>query len=403
MNNALTPALEKKRVLLCVGSGGVGKTTISATLALRAAVDGRSSLVCTIDPAKRLANSLGLNALGNVEAQVPAAVLEPLGVKPKGKLHAMMLDMKATWDDLITRYAPPDKREKILANRFYQSLSSALAGSQEYIAMEKLWELRTKRDYELIVLDTPPTAHALDFLEAPNRVLDFLDNEAAKWLLTPALAAGKIGLSLFSLGSSYVAKTISKFTGTETLQELAGFMMAIAPMNESFRERARGVRELLEAESTGFVLVTSPGRERLDEVTHFHRLLKQNRMEVVALVVNRVHPMPGPELWEEAKGLIPSRRVKVEETLRELTVLAEQDLRGIAELRAATPGTPIIQVPRFELDVHDVAALWRTGRYLLGDEVIPTAPAPALSEPPTANPTPLPSGEGQGEGTRPPG
>ena len=403
MNNALTPALEKKRVLLCVGSGGVGKTTISATLALRAAVDGRSSLVSTIDPAKRLANSLGLNALGNVEAQVPASVLEPLGVKPKGKLHAMMLDMKATWDDLITKYAPPDKREKILANRFYQSLSSALAGSQEYIAMEKLWELRTKRDYELIVLDTPPTAHALDFLEAPNRVLDFLDNEAAKWLLTPALAAGKIGLSLFSLGSSYVAKTISKFTGTETLQELAGFMMAIAPMNESFRERARGVRELLEAESTGFVLVTSPGRERLDEVTHFHRLLKQNRMEVVALVVNRVHPMPGPELWEEAKGLIPSRRVKVEETLRELTVLAEQDLRGIAELRAATPGTPIIQVPRFELDVHDVAALWRTGRYLMGDEVIPTAPAPALSEPPTANPTPLPSGEGQGEGTRPPG
>jgi len=403
MNNALTPALEKKRVLLCVGSGGVGKTTISATLALRAAVDGRSSLVCTIDPAKRLANSLGLNALGNVEAQVPASVLEPLGVKPKGKLHAMMLDMKATWDDLITKYAPPDKREKILANRFYQSLSSALAGSQEYIAMEKLWELRTKRDYELIVLDTPPTAHALDFLEAPNRVLDFLDNEAAKWLLTPALAAGKIGLSLFSLGSSYVAKTISKFTGTETLQELAGFMMAIAPMNESFRERARGVRELLEAESTGFVLVTSPGRERLDEVTHFHRLLKQNRMEVVALVVNRVHPMPGPELWEEAKGLIPSRRVKVEETLRELTVLAEQDLRGIAELRAATPGTPIIQVPRFELDVHDVAALWRTGRYLMGDEVIPTAPAPALSEPSTADPTPLPSGEGQGEGTRPPG
>jgi anion-transporting ArsA/GET3 family ATPase len=393
MNNALTPALEKKRVLVCVGSGGVGKTTISATLALRAAVDGRSSLVCTIDPAKRLANSLGLRALGNVEAQVPASVLEPLGVKPKGKLHAMMLDMKATWDDLITKYAPPDKRERILANRFYQSLSSALAGSQEYIAMEKLWELRTKRDYELIVLDTPPTAHALDFLEAPNRVLDFLDNEAAKWLLTPALAAGKIGLSLFSLGSSYVAKTISKFTGTETLQELAGFMMAIAPMNESFRERARGVRELLEAESTGFVLVTSPGRERLDEVTHFHRLLKQNRMEVVALVVNRVHPMPGPELWEEAKGLIPSRRAKVEETLRELTVLAEQDLRGIAELRAATPGTPIIQVPRFELDVHDVAALWRTGRYLMGDEVIPTVTPP----------TPLPSAEGRGEGTSPPG
>ena len=379
--NALTSALAKKRVLVCVGSGGVGKTTISATLALRAAVDGRSSLVCTIDPAKRLANSLGLHALGNVEAQVPASALEPLGLQPKSSLHAMMLDMKATWDDLITRYAPPDKREKILSNRFYQSLSSALAGSQEYIAMEKLWELRTKRGYELIVLDTPPTAHALDFLEAPNRVLDFLDNEAAKWLLTPALAAGKIGLSLFNLGSSYAAKAISKFTGTETLQELAGFMAALAPMNESFRERARGVRELLESEQTGFVLVTSPGRERLDEVTHFQRLLKQSRMDVVALVVNRVHPMPGKQLWEEAQGLTPARRAKAEETLRELELLAGQDAQGIAELQAACPGTPLIQIPRFALDVHEIGALWRTGRYLMGDEQLaaPTS-APLSSE-----------------------
>ncbi|HSP81993.1 MAG TPA: ArsA-related P-loop ATPase [Myxococcaceae bacterium] len=378
--NALSPALAKKRVLVCVGSGGVGKTTVSATLALRAAVDGRSSLVCTIDPARRLANSLGLHTLGNVEAEVPASAMEPLGVSPKGRLHAMMLDMKQTWDDLVTRYAPADKRERILANRFYQSLSSALAGSQEYIAMEKLWELRTRRDYELIVLDTPPTAHALDFLEAPNRVLDFLDNEAARKLLTPALAAGKLGLSLFSLGSSYMAKTLSKLTGTETLQELANFLLAIAPMNESFRERARGVRELLEAEQTGFVLVTSPGRERLDEVLHFHRLLKQHRMEVVALVVNRVHPKPGPELWEEAKQLTPSRRAKVEETLRELEVLAVQDAAGIIELQAACPETPLIQVPRFELDVHDITALWRTGRFLLGDEQLPPPPRVPLED-----------------------
>ncbi|WNG29682.1 ArsA family ATPase [Cystobacter fuscus] len=372
--NALSAALASKRVLVSVGSGGVGKTTISATLALRAAVDGRSSLVCTIDPAKRLANSLGLNALGNVEAEVPASALEPLGVTARARLHAMMLDMKQTWDDLIVKNAPADKREKILANRFYQSLSSALAGSQEYVAMEKLWELRTQRDYELIVLDTPPTAHALDFLEAPNRVLDFLDNEAAKWLLTPALAAGKVGLSLFSLGSSYMTKAISRFTGTETLQELAAFMLSIAPMNESFRVRARGVRELLEAQQTGFVLVTSPGRERLDEVVHFHKLLKQNGMEIVAVVVNRVHPMPSPALWEEARSLIPARRAKVEQTLREMTLLAEQDARGILELQAACEGTPLVQVPRFELDVHDIGALWRTGRFLMGEEVIPLPP-----------------------------
>lgn len=368
---ALGAALAGKRVLLCVGSGGVGKTTVSATLALRAAVDGRSSLVCTIDPAKRLANSLGLSALGNTEAEVPATVLEPLGVRPKSKLHAMMLDMKATWDDLITRVAPPEQRERILSNRFYQSLSTALAGSQEYIAMEKLWELRRRSDYELIVLDTPPTAHALDFLDAPNRVLDFLDNEAAKWLLTPALKAGKVGFSLFNLGGSYVTRALAKFTGAEMLQELSTFMLALSSMNEGFRERARGVRQLLEDAQTGFVLVTSPTPERLDEAIHFHAMMKQNRMDVVALVVNRVHPVPDQELWDDAATLTPTRRAKVEETLRELQVLAEQDLAGIQQLKEACPGTPLIRVPRFGLDVHDLTALWGTGRYLLGDDVLP--------------------------------
>ena len=367
---SLGPALANKRVLVCVGSGGVGKTTVAATLGLRAAVDGRSSLVCTIDPAKRLANSLGLTALGNAETRVPAQVLEGLGVKPQASLHAMMLDMKQTWDELITRFAPPEQRERILSNRFYQSLSTALAGSQEYIALEKLWDLRRRSNYELIVLDTPPTAHALDFLDAPNRILDFLDNEAAKWLLTPALKAGKIGLSLFNLGSSYVAKQLSKFTGVETLQELSSFMLAISTMNEGFRERARGVRELLKDPQTGFVLVTGPHPERLDEVTHFRTLLKQNQMEVLALVVNRVHPMPPPSLWEDAARLASTRRAKVLETLDELKALAEQDAAAIAQLSAACPEVPLIQVPRFELDVHDLTALWRTGRFLLGDEQI---------------------------------
>ncbi|RKH55334.1 ArsA family ATPase [Corallococcus aberystwythensis] len=367
---ALQTALANKRVLICVGSGGVGKTTVAATLALRAAVDGRPSIVCTIDPAKRLANSLGLSGLGNTEAEVPASVLEPLGVKPKAALHAMMLDMKATWDDLITRVAPPDQREKIFANRFYQSLSTALAGSQEYIAMEKVWDLRRRSDYQLVVLDTPPTAHALDFLDAPNRVLDFLDNEAAKWLLTPALKAGKVGLSLFNLGGSYVTRALSRFTGTEMLQELSSFMVTLSSMNEGFRERARGVRELLEDKTTGFVLVTSPNPERLDEAIHFHKLLQQNRMEMTAIVVNRVHPLPTQAQWEDAATLTPTRRAKVEETLRETQVLAQQDLEGLAQLRAACPGTPLIQVPRFGLDVHDLTALWGTGRYLLGDDVL---------------------------------
>lgn len=363
----LARPLADKRTLICVGSGGVGKTTVAATLALRAAVDGRSAIVCTIDPAKRLANSLGISALGNSQSRIPDATLRAAGLEPRAALYAMMLDMKQTWDDLITRFAPADKRERILSNRFYQSLSGALAGSQEYIAMEKLWELRNGTDYELVVLDTPPTAHALDFLEAPNRVLDFLDNDAAKWLLTPALAAGKFGLSLFNLGGSYVLKALSRFTGTETLQELSAFMLALSSMNESFRERARGVRALLEAKQTGFVLVTAPAAERLDEAIHFHTLLRQNRMEPVALVVNRVHPMPPPHLWEDAQELVPARRDKVLRTLEELKLLAEQDAAGIAQLAKACPGTPLVTVPRFDLDVHDVAALWRTGRYLLGE------------------------------------
>ncbi len=364
--NPIAQALAEKDVLVCVGSGGVGKTTVAATLALRAAVEGKGSLVCTIDPAKRLANALGLEALGNAETPIPAAAFEAAGLKPKASMRAMMLDMKRTWDELIEKRSPPDKREKILGNRFYQAMSTALAGSQEYIAMEKLWELRTQRDYPLIVLDTPPTAHALDFLDAPNRILDFLDNEAAKWLLTPALAAGKVGLKLFSFGSSYVAKTISRFTGTETLQELASFMLAISGLNEGFRERAHQTRALLAAKTTAFVLVTGPMPDRMDEAVYFHTLLRQNHLEVAALVVNRVHQAVPDGQWAAAARLPEALRRKMEHTLEEAEQLAAADARGIERLRELCPGTPLITVPRFERDVHDLKALWETSQFLFG-------------------------------------
>ena len=363
----LARALEQATVVVCVGSGGVGKTTVSAALALHAALEGRSSLVCTIDPAKRLANSLGLSALGNSEALIPPEHLRQAGLDPKAPMRAMMLDMKRTWDELIEQRAPADKREKILSNRFYQSLSSALAGSQEYIAMEKLWQLRSQRDSGVIVLDTPPTAHALDFLDAPNRVLDFLDNEAARWLLTPALAAGKFGLKLFNLGGSYVAKQISKFTGTETLQELANFMLAMSGLNEGFKERAHQTRALLASETTAFVLVTGPAMERIDEAVHFHTLLKQGHMGVAAVVVNRVHAASSPEAWKAAAGLPTKLRSKVERTLEENDILAAQDARGIASLAAQVDPTPLVKVPRFDLDVHDLIGLERTGRFLFAD------------------------------------
>ncbi len=372
MINPLREALEGSSVLVTVGSGGVGKTTVAATLALRAAMEGKGSLVVTIDPAKRLANALGLSALGNTEARIPDATFAAAGLGPQAPMHAMMLDMKRTWDELIERRAPPDKREKILTNRFYQALSTALAGSQEYVAMEKLCELRAERDYPLVVLDTPPTAHALDFLDAPSRILDFLDNDAAKWLLTPALAAGKVGLRLFNLGGSYVAKTISRFTGTETLQQLADFMLNISGLNEGFRERAHETRALLEAPTTAFVLVTGPMPERLDEAIFFHTLLLQNKLNVAAIVVNRVHAPVPDALWPQVARLPQELLRKFEKTLKENEHVATQDARGIARLREACAPTPLVLVPRFERDVHDLRMLWETSRYLWGDARLQT-------------------------------
>lgn len=367
----LQGALREKTVLVCVGSGGVGKTTVAASLALRAAsAQNRSSLVCTIDPAKRLANSLGLHELGNDEVRIAKEIFEKAQVPEGAPLHAMMLDMKKTWDELVEKHAPPDKRRAILESRFYKALSTRLAGSQEYISMEKLAQLRGRTEYELIVLDTPPTAHALDFLEAPNRVLDFLDNEAARWLLTPAMAAGKVGLKFLHLGTNYVAKTLSRLTGGEMLQELAGFMGAVSSLNESFKDRARRVRELMASRQTAFVLVTAPGRERLDEVIRFHSLLKQNRMQVAAVVVNRVHAMPAPKLFEDAKSLADPLRTRVRVTLDEMAALARHDHAAIEELRAACAPTPLVLVPRFERDVHELGALWATARYLVGEQTV---------------------------------
>ena len=373
MSAPIRDAMASADVLITVGSGGVGKTTIAATLALRAAMEGTGSMVCTIDPAKRLANALGLEALGNKEARIPDETFAAAGLLPRAPMYAMMLDIKRSWDDLVERRAPPDKREKILNNRFYQALSTALAGSQEYIAMEKMWELHEQAKYPLLVVDTPPTAHALDFLDAPNRILDFLDNDASKWLLTPAMAAGKFGLKLFNLGGSYVAKTIARFTGTETLQQLADFMLNISGMNEGFRERAHQTRALLEAETTSFVLVTGPMPERLDEAIYIHTLLQQNKMKVAAIVVNRVHQPVADSLWEEVARLPASVQPKFEQTLKENDHLARQDARGIAKLKESCGSTPLVLVPRFELDVHDLNGLYETSHWLWGDRRLEVA------------------------------
>lgn len=363
--SVLKDALSGLEVLVCVGPGGVGKTTVSASLALQAALDGREAMVCTIDPARRLANALGLEAFGNVETRIPDDVLVASGLTPGAPLHAMMLDMKRTWDELIERNAPPELRERIFANRFYKALSTALAGSQEYVAMEKLWELRRARDTGLIVLDTPPTSHALDFLDAPDRLLAFMDNEAARFFLNPARRAGKVGARLLSLGSSFVLKQLSRVAGAETLEELGAFLAALSSLNEGFSERARAVKALLSDEKTGFVMVTTPAAERLDEVISFHAQLVRTGHRPVAIVVNRTHRFPDPVLSLQAAALDDALRAAVEKTLAEAQLLAQRDEAGIEQLRRQID-TPLVVVPRFGSDVHDLASLAKTAAYLVG-------------------------------------
>ena len=357
-----------RRIAVCVGPGGVGKTTVAASLALGAALDGARVLVCTIDPARRLANALGLGALGNVESRVPDHKFAEAGLRPRGELHAMMLDVKRTWDDLVTRHAADAaRRERILRNRLYQQMSSALAGSQEYMAMEKLYELATDRDYDFLVLDTPPTAHALDFLDAPERILDFLGNETARALLAPAAAAGRLGLRLAQLGGGYIAKTLARFTGQAMLADLGEFLQSFQGMYDGFKERAAAVRSLLSQPEVGFVLVTSPSPVAIEEVLAFHDRLHAESMPIAGLVANRVTPdlwpggpLPGADELGRALGVAgaadPGLADRLARTLAEHQALAAADRRALERLLGVLEA-PSVVVPRLESDVHDLAGL----------------------------------------------
>jgi len=363
----LAEALRTRGVVVCVGPGGVGKTTLAAALALQGAALGRRSLVCTIDPARRLASALGLTELGNVARPISEAELGAAGIKLSAPVKAMMLDMKQSWDELITRSSTAEQRERILSNRFYQSLSSALAGSQEYIALEKLWELHSAGEHDVVVLDTPPTTQALDFLDAPARVLDFFGTDTARWLLTPALRGANFGLRLFGLGGNLISRTLSRIVGGQTLSDLAAFLLAMSGMNESFRERARAVRALLASEETVVVLVTGPSAERREETIRFHSALREQGLHVAAVVVNQFHEGVLQEDVAAAARLAEPLRSKVETTVLEANALAQADALAIEALRAAVAPTPLLTVPRFPGDVHDLSALWRAGAYLVSD------------------------------------
>ncbi len=370
---ALLRSLAGRKVAIVVGSGGGGKTSVSAALARSRALDGGRVLVCTIDPARRLASALGLGSLGNAEAAVPLEAFAHAGLAPRGQLFAMMLDVKRTWDDLVTRHAPDvATRDRILGNRVYQQVSGALAGSQEYMAMEKLYELTTERDYDLVVLDTPPTAHALDFLEAPDRILDFVGNETARKLFAPAMDAGRLGARILQAGTGFVMKTLSRFTGSDVLSDVGDFLGQFQGMYDGFKERAAAVRALLTRPEVGFVVVASPSPLSVDEALFFHDHLRTAGMPVAGTVANRVTPdlWPGPEPLPGAAaiaaGLGPegaplAERLQI--TLAQHQAFAHADAREVERLRRGASG-PLAAVPRLVGDVHDLGGLAALARHL---------------------------------------
>ncbi|MDX6684862.1 MAG: hypothetical protein QOF86_990, partial [Baekduia sp.] len=286
----LPDRLAGKRVVICAGSGGVGKTTTSAAIAMGLAARGERVCVVTIDPARRLADALGIEQLGSEPRRVDDARFAGHGIVLEGELWAMMLDPKRTFDELIERLAPDEKtRDEILANRIYRELSSAVAGSQEFTAVAKLYDLDRSGEFDVIVLDTPPSRNALDFLDAPDRLTGFLEGRALRLFLAPTGIAARV----VGRGTSVVFSVLRRVTGVDLMEDLSVFFSALSGVLDGFRERAAGVKELLTDPATTFLIVTSPEREPVDEAIFFHGKLLEARMDFGGLVVNRVHPLDG--------------------------------------------------------------------------------------------------------------
>jgi anion-transporting ArsA/GET3 family ATPase len=364
------------RIIVCVGCGGVGKTTTSAALGLAGARLGRRTLVLTIDPAKRLADALGLAELGPEPTRLPHAILGRAGIAPPGEVSAMMLDMKRTFDGLVQRFAKTEaERERILRNPIYEHVSDALAGSAEYSAMEKVFELSESTDFDLIVLDTPPSQHALDFLEAPARLMAFLESSLMQIFLHPAFAAGRTGFRLFQRGAARALGTLERLLGVAFLEDISEFLLAFEGMSEGFRERAHLVQDLLFGHETAFVLAAGPGREGATQGASLLDRLDASGAHLAGIVLNRVQLWPGPApdvarlsgegraALEAALGGAGPRASAAADAALEVTrsfgAGVARDARATAGLagRAAQRGAFLRRIPEFDRDVSDLDGL----------------------------------------------
>ncbi|MFW6087019.1 MAG: ArsA family ATPase [Myxococcota bacterium] len=377
---SLVDVLDTHRVVVCVGSGGVGKTTTAAALAVHAACGGQRVLCLTIDPARRLANSLGLSEMTTEEQEVAPEVFAEYGLECTGRLSAMMLDTKRTFDDLVTRNASsPEARDRILSNRLYQYISTSLAGTQEYMAMEKLHSVHHDRRFDLVVLDTPPTANALDFLDAPERLINAIDSPAMRWFVQAFQGAGKLSLGLVGKGAAYLIRGLAKFTGIGFLEQVAEFVTGINELFGGFRDRANAVAADLRGEDVAFVIVTSPSPLNVEEAVFFDQRLREAGMAIDAFVLNNVHPLlPEPNATDEALRAELAQALgedvdvdrafgRMQQALDDERVLAVADRIEAERLQAqAGDASRFVQVPAFEEDVHDLTALARVARYLTG-------------------------------------
>jgi anion-transporting ArsA/GET3 family ATPase len=362
--------VDDRRVVICCGTGGVGKTTTAAVIALEGARRGRNACVVTIDPARRLADALGIAHLGNDPTDIDRSLWADEGTPSGGRLSALMLDTKSTFDLLVSRNASsPEQAQRILDNTFYRNVSGALGGTQEYMAMEKLHELHEEGGFDLIVVDTPPTRHALDFLDAPQRLTRLLDNRVFRLLMMPTRAY----LRVAGVAVQTFLRTVARVVGSEVIEDVVAFFRAFEGMEEGFRERAKVVGDLLTDPATAFVLVSSPRRDAMQEATFFAERLAVAGQSVQALVVNRVHPSFGDEApaglraaaesLRAADGSGPSgeaatRLAALYANLADFRDIAALERAHIEELRARIGAeTTLAYVPYLAHDVHDLATL----------------------------------------------
>jgi anion-transporting ArsA/GET3 family ATPase len=363
--------LEGKRVCVCAGSGGVGKTTTSAAIALGMAAKGSKVAVVTIDPAKRLANALGLEELQNEPRRVEPDRLATGGIELEGELWAMMLDPKRTFDELIDRVAPDRGRAaEIKDNRVYRELSGAVSGSQEFTAVAKLYELDREGDFDLLVLDTPPSRSALDFLDAPGRLTSFLEGRAMKAFIRPT----GFGMRMLGRGAAPFLTGLRRVTGVDLLTDVSTFFTLLGDMTDDFSARAAQVEQMLRADTTAFLLITSAQREPIDEGIWFCRTLEAGGLPFAGVIVNRVHhDMLGdaePDRLDAAleDTVEPELARAVAQNFHDYHVLARRDDHNIGRLRSELYDRPLLLVPQLDDDVHDFHGLARVHRYLFASD-----------------------------------